>query len=196
MNDQSAIAHMLEGKKLSAAGNVRRLPECKLAVLGTFTLDYLPPFLVRAMSRVGVHATVQLADFNQWSQEILDEQSRLYAFQPDAVFIVTALEDVLPDLFSSTVNTTEDQLKRVEQQLASMRMLFDRLARRLSRTRLYVVIPAVERVPGEAVLDPTAPYRGQEAVEAFLSGLRRFSAEVERLTCVDWDYYTRRHGLA
>ena len=57
----------------------------RLAILRSFTVEPAIP-LLRAEAFVhGIDLTVQLGDFNAYPQEILDSNSLLYRFAPDAV---------------------------------------------------------------------------------------------------------------
>lgn len=59
----------------------------RLAVLGSYTTDQLTELLRLSAFRFGVHVATYQAGFDQYRQEILDERSGLYAFDPDVVLI-------------------------------------------------------------------------------------------------------------
>src|SRR5580704_14189918 len=71
----------------------------RLAVLRSFTVEPAIP-LLRADAFVhGIDLTVHLGDFNAYAQEILDQESSLYRFTPDAVILAVRTADLAPDLW-------------------------------------------------------------------------------------------------
>src|SRR5437868_5011278 len=84
------------------------LTPCRLAILRSFTVEPLVPIL-RAMAFVGgIDLTVQLGDFNTWSQDILDPASPLYAFGPDAVVLAAQTSEVVPALAEGFADLDHD----------------------------------------------------------------------------------------
>lgn len=63
------------------------LPRLKLAIIGSSTLDHLAPAIRMAALRRGLFVEIQIGDYGQWRQAILDPISDLYAFAPDAVLL-------------------------------------------------------------------------------------------------------------
>jgi FkbH-like protein len=66
----------------------------KIALLSSFTIDPLSIYLDIKSRLVQLYPEIYVAAFNQYQQEILDENSGLYAFKPD-VIILAVQADVL-----------------------------------------------------------------------------------------------------
>ncbi|MBI5625551.1 MAG: HAD-IIIC family phosphatase [Elusimicrobia bacterium] len=188
---QDALQDLAEGKRLLSSDDAGGRPEKRFAILGSFTLDYLPPFLACAAARCGFLARVRLAGFNQWRQEILDPSSGLYAFEPDVVVLYAAVEDVFLDLYQGPA-PRERQEERVRAELEGMASLIERVTSALPKASVHLVIPPILRLPGEAVAGAREPARGQRALESYLSGLRGLSGG--RVVAVDFDWHARFHG--
>lgn len=60
---------------------------CKLALIGSVTLDLWAPVLHAACFGAGIDAEIYLGAFDQYQQEILDPQSALALFHPDIVIL-------------------------------------------------------------------------------------------------------------
>ena len=78
--------------------------EMRLTVLSSFNLDLLPPFMVEALDRRGVRASVQTGDFGQIAAQALNPASALYAGDPTDVLVVPAVEDILAALYADPAN--------------------------------------------------------------------------------------------
>ena len=68
----------------------------RIAILSSYVLDPLVPFLDADCRRAGLIPSFYVAPYNQYTQEILVPSSGLYAFEPDVVFLGLDLEDLFP----------------------------------------------------------------------------------------------------
>lgn len=84
-----ALAREIESRPFSG------LKVLKTAVLSTFTADLLKPYLIAEGARRGLKLDLYFAPFNQLEQQILNEQSGLYHFNPDVVILAARQEDLI-----------------------------------------------------------------------------------------------------
>jgi len=68
----------------------------RIAILSSYVLDPLVPFLDVECRRAGLTPAFYVAPFNQCTQEVLNPSSGLYAFGPEIVFVALDLEDLFP----------------------------------------------------------------------------------------------------
>ncbi len=68
----------------------------RIALLSSYVLDPLVPFLDVECRRAGLTPEFYIAPYNQYTQDILSPASGLYAFSPDIVFLALDLEDLFP----------------------------------------------------------------------------------------------------
>lgn len=81
----------------------RKLPEAegrsvRIGLLSSYVLDQLVPYLDFECRKINLSPKFYMAPFNQYVQEILNENSSLYQFQPDIVFLAVALGDLFPEV--------------------------------------------------------------------------------------------------
>jgi hypothetical protein len=67
--------------------NMLPLLRYRLAILRSFTVEPAVPLLRASAFLSGVDLTVHVGDFNAYAQEILDRESSLYHFAPNAVIL-------------------------------------------------------------------------------------------------------------
>jgi FkbH-like protein len=75
-----------------------QLRPVRIALLATFTVDSLVPYLEVEAARQGFGAEVYMAPFNSIKQELLHSRSGCVQFRADAVFVLQLLTDVCPPL--------------------------------------------------------------------------------------------------
>jgi FkbH-like protein len=87
----ATFAHRERGKLGELPGRPVRI-----ALLSSYVLDPLIPFLDIECRRAGLAPTFYVAPFNQYTQQVLDTSSDLYSFGPEIVFLALDLEDLFP----------------------------------------------------------------------------------------------------
>jgi FkbH-like protein len=185
------------GLALQREGSSDGLPRVGVVVLSSFTIDPVAPLLAEALERAGLYGDIQLGDFGQIEQAILDPNSVLYRALPDSVVLIPAAEDLLAPLFARPSQLTAvDADALAESQAASLARSIEILLERLPTATCYVVAYGAQHAPAEYVLDPRSPQRGQAAVERLLARVRELGAISPRVIVVDWEWHTRRAGTA
>lgn len=180
------------GAQLLRAGAPPDSPE--FAVLSTFNLDLLPPFLAEALDRHGVSAGIWLAGFGQLAQEVANPDSELYTRAPSDILLVPAPEDLLAGLYAPEPVSEPDAL--VDDRVEELREQVQTLLERLPETTVYVVVLGPEHAPAEHIVAPDSPRRGQAALARLDAALRDLGRVSPRTVVVDFDWAARALGRA
>jgi FkbH-like protein len=100
----------------------------RLALLSSSTTDLLAPLLPLLASRDGIDMKVYVGPYGNYAQEILDERSGLYAFEPDVVIVATHWRDAKFPPFA------DDPAARVAACVGEFRRLWETLLERRACT--------------------------------------------------------------
>jgi FkbH-like protein len=73
----------------------------KVALLSSFTIDPLAIYIDIKCRLAQLHPDIYVAPFNQYQQEILDENSRLYSFKPNLIILAVHADALLNENFVS-----------------------------------------------------------------------------------------------
>jgi FkbH-like protein len=73
-------------------------PAARVALLSSYTIDPIVPFLDHECRALGLAPEIYLAPFNSWAREVVDGDSGLHRFQPDIAFLAVAIDDLIPGL--------------------------------------------------------------------------------------------------
>jgi FkbH-like protein len=102
----SAIDRLRE--RLKSSGAIPSSRGCRVALVGTATLDLLVPALRAVCLGSGIDAQIFAGAYNQYQQEILDTSSRLAAFAPEIIILVLDWRSLsLPDEASGESDLVE-----------------------------------------------------------------------------------------
>jgi FkbH-like protein len=93
--DPSAATATFAYRERSKLGETPGHP-VRIALLSSYVLDPLIPFLDVECRRAGLVPSFYVTPFNQYTQEVLDPSSALYAFGPEIAFVALDLEDIFP----------------------------------------------------------------------------------------------------
>jgi len=97
-------------RRIRKIGNVQDYSSLKLAILATSNVDYLAPALEVACFSSKISLSTWNAGFNQIDQEVLNQASGLYAFQPHVAIIYARAEDIISKINYSLEDIDEKQL--------------------------------------------------------------------------------------
>src|ERR1700687_1556931 len=75
------------------------LTKFKLAILRSFTVEPIVPLLRAEAFAYGIDLEVHVGDFNTYVQDMLDSQSTLYRFAPNAVVLAVGADQGAPELW-------------------------------------------------------------------------------------------------
>ncbi len=117
-------AYVQNGKKAGYLwdqfNKARARPKLKIALLGSSNLEFMKDALASALSEQITDQNHQIytPPFGQFPQTIINRKSPLHAFEPDLVFFVDRLEDLLG--VSSLDGVLEETLEDIVQQYISL----------------------------------------------------------------------------
>lgn len=135
-----------------AAGS--RFPRTvKIALLGNATLDHLQSYLKVECYRAGLQPEVYQAGFDQYTQDILNPDSGLYAFAPDVVVLAIHASRLFPGIHHYPFDMSAvERSDEVDDGLRTIEGLLDVLTERTSALVLLHNMVAPQR-PALGVLD-------------------------------------------
>ena len=70
----------------------------KIALLSSYTIDQLIPYVDLACRTLGVRPEIYVAPFNSWTRDVVDATSGLHAFGPQIAFLAISIDDLIPEL--------------------------------------------------------------------------------------------------
>ncbi len=84
------------------------LTKFKLAILRSFTVEPIVPLLRAEAFVYGIDLEVHVGDFNTYVQDMLDSESSLYRFAPNAVVLAVRTDQAAPELWRDFADLTPE----------------------------------------------------------------------------------------
>ncbi len=190
-----ATASFVVGRFEKLRGSLPLIP-CKLAILRSFTIEPAVP-LVRALAFLaGIDLDVQLGDFNNYSQEILNPASSLYARKPTGAILVVHVADVAPELWEGFADL---DAAAVEAAVGRVSSEFDRLIttfRAGSQAHLIVHTLQAPAEPAAGALDAQMPLGQRDAIARINTSIAATARRTNNVYILDYNALVARRGEA
>jgi len=166
----------------------------RLAVLRSFTVEPIVPFLRAGAFDAKIDLTLYLSDFNAYVQEIVDPGSRLYQFSPDCIIFAVQTRDLVPALWSGVSRLNSEEVRStVEQTIADLRHWITTLRQNATA---HLIIHNLEEpsLPSAGVLDSQSVTGQRSAIAQINRELGKICAELTNVYLLDYNALVARHG--
>lgn len=166
----------------------------RVAILRSFTVEPLIPLLKCGAFLAGIDLTVHLSDFNAYVQEILDGESQLYRFQPDAVILAVQTRDITPELWRDFAGLTPNQVQEIISRVSSDYCDWLRAFRKQSRAHLIMHNLEQPEIPSTGVLDSQSAQSQSQAIQHINNELLKAASKATGVRILDYDALVARYG--
>lgn len=182
------VNRMLKGRKSQCKKNIR------IALLSSFTIEAIKEILFIKCCELGVVPEVYVAGYDQYHQEILNEHSGLYEFNPDLIILFIDIKKILGEQYSLPYQfSNEERLGWVKNQLKEIESLIQTLKSNSSACILFhnFEIPIYSPL---GVLENRQQFGIVEAVQNLNIRLRDFFKNDARVFLFDYDSFCSEIG--
>lgn len=166
----------------------------RIALLRSYTAEPIEPILKLRLLLEGFRPSIWIGGYNQYTQEILDEASRLHEFRPDLVVMMIRLEEVMPDFVDEFASRPSSQWEeKVAQKAREIGGLVERIE---AAFRAQVVVQSMTLSHGAyfGINDPQRPEGQGALVHRFNQGLAAEFAKGKGAYLWDFDRLVRAKG--
>lgn len=173
-----------------AAAKFGAIRPIRIAVLASYSAEFIEEALVAACFLRGLAAEIYLPGFNQFRQEILDRSSGLYRFGADLVIVSVLGETLCPRLYESM---PDEEPAAVAGAIAEVKSLLDAL--RVSSNAAVVIqglLPPPHPLLG--VGDAGMPHGQRAQVRSINAGFAQLSKALPGVYVLDYEALVARHG--
>ena len=166
----------------------------RLALLRSFTVEPLVPLLSAAAFDAGIDLTVYTSDFNAHVQEIVDADSPLYRFAPDAAILAVQTRDVAPDLWRDFADLDRGQVEAAIARVVAGFSSWIRAFRAHSQAHLIVHNLETPAHASRGLLDQQSAQGQADAIRQINRELQALAAATRGVYILDYDGLIARHG--
>src|SRR6267143_1261866 len=184
----------LHEKTRDNLGDKLALTKFKLAILRSFTVEPIVPLLRAEAFAYGVDLEVHVGDFNTYVQDMLDSESSLYRFAPNAVVLAVRTDQAAPELWRDFADVAPEVAQQAVERVARGYEQWIGAFRKHSQAAL--IIHSLERPssPSLGVLDDQSETGQSGLIRRINRELRRIAQGFHGVYVLDYDALVARHG--
>src|SRR6266852_9392016 len=184
----------LREKLRDKLGDNLALTKFKLAILRSFTVEPIVPLLRSEAFAYGIDLEVHVGDFNTYVQDMLDSQSSLYRFAPDAVALAVRSDQAAPELWRDFADLAPEAAQQAAERVVRGYEQWIGAFRKHSQAAL--IVHSLERPssPSLGILDDQSEAGQSGLIRQINRELRRITAGFHGMYALDYDALVARHG--
>lgn len=170
------------------------LTKFKLAILRSFTVEPIVPLLRAEAFLYGIDLDVHVGNFNTYVQEIVDANSSLYRFAPNAVVLAVRTEDAAPDLARDFADLAPEDAQQAAERVA--RGFEQSISAFREHTQAALIVHSLARPSHSSlgVLDSQSETGQSGLIRQINRELRRIAEGFRGVYILDYDALVARHG--
>ena len=111
MSNSEKLSYFLNKAKKLGDNNFNN--KIRVAILSSFTINGLEESLRVKLHEKKIDCTTYVGGYNQFNQEILDVDSKLYKFSPDITFLILDAQSILGNLFYEPYSVSTSERKKI-----------------------------------------------------------------------------------
>jgi len=175
-------------------GNELGLTKFKLAILRSFTVEPIVPLLRAEAFAYGIDLEVHVGDFNTYVQDMVDGQSSLYRFAPNAVLLAVRADQAAPELWRVFADLAPEAGQQAGERVARCYEQWIAAFRKHSQAALIVHSLEHPSAPSLGVLDDQSEAGQSGLIREINREIRRVAQELHGVYTLDYDALVSRHG--
>jgi FkbH-like protein len=170
------------------------LTKFKLAILRSFTVEPIVPLLRAEAFVYGIDLEVHVGDFNTYVQDMLDGQSALYRFAPNAAVLAVRTDQAAPELWRDFADLSPESAQQAAERVMHGYEQWIGAFRKQSQAALIVHSLETSSIPNLGVLDAQSDAGQSGLIRLINRELRRIAAGFRGVYTLDYDALVARHG--
>jgi len=166
----------------------------RIAVLSSFTLNGIEKVFEVKCAEKEIKCVSYLGGYNQYNQEILDETSRLYEFNPDVTFLILDTQSILGDLWYSPYSVDANERKDfVEKKILEIKNLIQSFTQK-SKSKLIISNFTIPSKSNYGIFETKSEFGLQKMVSSLNQNLQDFVSDMDSVYLFDMNGFVTRYG--
>ena len=166
----------------------------KVGILSSFTLNGLDEVLHVKCSELGIKYQSYVAGYNQYNQEILDSNSKLYKFSPDITFLIIDIRNFFGENFYMPYKISNDERRKLVQQKINEIENIIQSFEKNSSSKLIITNFNIPSYSPNGIIETKSEFGFHEMIEEINRSLRDISKVHNSIYIYDFNQFVSKHG--
>lgn len=182
---------------INKAGELQGKPfdkKIRVALLSSFTIDGLEEVLRVKCAEKSIECATYLGGYNQYNQEILDQNSKLYKFDPDMCFLIVDTRNIFNDLFHFPYSiSAEERRNYVKTKASEIKKLIETFTT-ATKSRLVIANFHIPSYSPYGISETKTEYGFHKMIEDLNDKLKNFYINSSSVYVYDFDKFVSKFG--
>lgn len=192
MQNEQKLSHYITKSKLVNIDKFGR--KIRIALLGSYTLNGIAETFSVKCADSNIGCTTYLSEYDQYNQNILDDNSALYKFAPDITFLFLDNRSILGNLFHFPYSSPEsDRQQFIKNRIIHLENLIRSFTSK-SKSKLVITNLTIPTYSPYGLYETKANYSLQEMVRDYNSQLEKMAIVNDSVYIYDFNGFVTKFG--
>lgn len=189
--EESLSYFLKESKRLNLTSLKKNI---NVAILASFTINGLAETLQVKCSKKNISCRTYLGGYNQYNQEILSKDSKLYSFKPDLTFLFLDVQSFLGEFFynpySIEKNSRQSHVKNIIDEIINLIKIF----KMNSNSKLVISNFNIPKYSPYGIIETKTDYGYLEMIKDLNRQLLNEIRKLDDVYLYDFDRFVHLYG--
>jgi len=191
MPNENSLSHYINKSKEITKKYDKKI---RIGILSSFTINGLKEILQVKSTERNISCMIYEAPYNQYSQEILNQDSELYKFSPELTFLIIDTRNIFGDIFRFPYSiSSSDRKKMVENKFHEIKNLIDKFVEK-TNSKLVITKLNIPSFSPNGIIESKTEYSFHEMVEDFNNILMKNYINSENVFVYDFQTFISKNG--
>jgi predicted enzyme involved in methoxymalonyl-ACP biosynthesis len=197
LNNKTINYYVNKYKKLKKENALEKCSKkIKIAFLSSFTTKFLKETLVSKCYSKNINVEFYECDYCQYAQDIIDENSRFYKFNPDLTILFVDIQSLLGDLYFIPDKVDDNgRIESINEKFDYIQQLIENIKSKL-KTKIIVHNFEIPIYSPFGILDEKQDFGFIESIEKLNCKLREYYKKDTVTYIFDYDAFCSKFGKA
>lgn len=166
----------------------------RIGILCSFTINGLEETIRVKSAEKNIECVTYMGGYNQYNQEILNQESNLYKFSPDITFLIIDTRNIFGDLFHSPYSISVSERKNfVEKKLKEIQNLANTFTSR-TKSKLVIANFAIPTYSSRGIFETKTEYGFHQMINDLNHGLIASFVNSNSIYVYDFNGFVSQYG--
>ena len=166
----------------------------RVALLGSFTLNGLAEILQVKCAEKKIQCITYVGGYNQYNQEILDQDSNLYKFLPDISFLLIDSRTILGEIFHHPYSlSTEDRKRFIDKKIEEIQKLIEVFGKK-TNSKLVITNFNIPTFSPYGIFETKTDYGLRRMINELNNKLSELALTLDSVFVYDFNNFVIKHG--
>ncbi len=166
----------------------------RVSLLSSYTINGLKEILQTKSAERNISCIIYESPYNQYSQDMLNQNSNLYKFSPQMTFLIIDTRTIFGEFFYFPYSiSSSDRIKFVEIKLNEIKNLIDIFVKK-TKSKLVVSKLSIPSFSPYGIFESKTEYSFHNMIEDFNRKLMNYYLDSENVFTYDFEKFVTKHG--